>query len=388
MTNTLPIYHIDREAFWHDPYPDLKTLRHTAPVALVPELGAVLITRRDDIFQYEKMIEVFSSDQPDGLMNILMGQNMMRKDGPAHLAERRAIFPAMSPKTVKDHWQQQFIAATSQILDTLAPRGAADLVQDYAMPVSAQALIAMTGLTNMIWREMDRVSQGMIDGCSNYHGDPETTARCHDCTASIERHIEARMPALRANPDRSLLSVQMQADLSQAQIHANLKLAISGGQNEPRDAIAGAAWAVLHHPKQYALIKSGAHSWMDAFEEYARWMSPIGMSPRRVTQDYEIGGVPIAAEARAFFMFGSGNRDAAAFAKPDLFDLGQDRSKAISFGAGPHFCAGAWAARCLIGQVALPMLFERCPDLALSGEAVFGGWAFRGPLSVPVRWTA
>ena len=126
---------------------------------------------------------------------------------------------------------------------------------------------------------------------------------------------------------------------------------------------------------------------MDAFEEYARWMSPIGMSPRRVTQDYEIGGIPILAEARTFFMFGSGNRDANAFAKPDLFELGQDRSKAISFGAGPHFCAGAWAARCLIGQVALPMLFERCPDLALSGEAVFGGWAFRGPLSVPVRWT-
>ena len=158
------------------------------------------------------------------------------------------------------------------------------------MPVSAQALIAMTGMTNMHWREMDRVSQGMIDGCSNYHGDPETVARCHDCTVSIDRHIEARMPALRANPDRSLLSVQMQAGLSQPQIHANLKLVISGGQNEPRDAIAGAAWAVLHHPQQYALIRSGAHSWMDAFEEYARWMSPIGMSPRRVTQDYEIGG--------------------------------------------------------------------------------------------------
>ena len=44
VTNTLPIYHIDHEAFWHDPYPDLKTLRHTAPVALVPDLGTVLIT--------------------------------------------------------------------------------------------------------------------------------------------------------------------------------------------------------------------------------------------------------------------------------------------------------------------------------------------------------
>ena len=112
---------------------------------------------------------------------------------------------------------------------------------------------------------------------------------------------------------------------------------------------------------------------MDAFEEYARWMSPIGMSPRRVTQDYEIEGAPLPAGARAFFMFGSGNRDAAVFANPDLFDLGQDRSKAISFGAGPHFCAGAWAARCLIGQVALPMLFDRCSDLVLSGAAAFGG---------------
>ena len=127
MTNALPIYHINREAFWHDPYPDLQTLRHTAPVAMVPELGAILITRRDDIFKYEKMIEIFSSDQPDGLMHVLMGQNMMRKDGPAHLGERRAIFPAMSPKTVRDHWQQKFIATTSKILDKLTPRGAADL---------------------------------------------------------------------------------------------------------------------------------------------------------------------------------------------------------------------------------------------------------------------
>ena len=58
---------------------------------------------------------------------------------------------------------------------------------------------------------------------------------------------------------------------------------------------------------------------------------------------------------------------------------------AISFGAGPHFCAGAWASRCLIAEVALPMLFDRFPGIALAGEVPFGGWAFRGPLSVPVR---
>ena len=56
MTVTLPIHHIDHDAFWHDPYPDLKMLRHISPIALVPELAAISITRRDDIFKYEKRL--------------------------------------------------------------------------------------------------------------------------------------------------------------------------------------------------------------------------------------------------------------------------------------------------------------------------------------------
>ena len=96
-----PIYNIQSDAFWQNPYPDLKVLRQSAPVAFVPELGAVLITRRNDIFDVEKKVAYFSSNQPEGLMVQLMGQNMMRKDGPDHLAERKAIFPTISPKTVK-----------------------------------------------------------------------------------------------------------------------------------------------------------------------------------------------------------------------------------------------------------------------------------------------
>lgn len=383
-----PVYEIDPRTFWDDPYPDLKRLRAEAPVAYVPQLGATLMTRRDDIFLHEKNIEVFSSDQPEGLMTVLMGQNMMRKDGEAHQAERKAIFPTVSPKTVTTVWKARFEADARRILDDLKPRRACDLVRDYAMPVSAEALKCITGLENMAFAEMDRVSQGMIDGCANYAGDPDVEARCHDCTASIDRHIDARIPVLDAAPDASLLSVQRQAGLPDAAVRANVKLAISGGQNEPRDAIAGAAWALLSHPEQLALIRSGEKTWQDAFEEYARWISPIGMSPRRIARETTVEGATLEPESRLFFMFGSGNRDERVFARPDQFDMTQDCGKAISFGAGPHFCAGAWASRCLIGEVALPMLFDALPGLELDpdGETRFGGWAFRGPLTVPVRW--
>lgn len=30
------------------------------------------------------------------------------------------------------------------------------------------------------------------------------------------------------------------------------------------------------------------------------------------------------------------------------------------------------------------MLFDAFPDIALNGEVPFGGWAFRGPLKMPV----
>ena len=384
--SSAPRYDIDPAAFRADPYPDLAAMRRAAPVAFVPQLGATLFTRRGDIHAQEKQIDIFSSWQPRGLMSVLMGENMMRKDGEAHQAERRITFPAFSPRTVRDVWAARFREATEAVLDDLAPRGGCDLVADFAMPVSAHALRNITGLLNMSWAEMDRVSQGMIDGISNYLGDPAVEARCHDCTASIDAHITERMAVLAQAPDTSLLSVQMQAGLPEASIRANVKLAISGGQNEPRDAIAGAAWALLAHPGQLAMVREGRASWQRAFEEYARWISPIGMLPRRVARAAEVCGVRFEPEERVFLMIGSANRDESVFERADAYDITRDTGAAIPFGAGPHFCAGAAASRTLIAEVALPMLFERLPGLRLAGEAPFEGWAFRGPRAVPVAW--
>ena len=67
----------------------------------------------------------------------------------------------------------------------------------------------------------------------------------------------------------------------------------------------------------------------------------------------------------------------------------RDTRKHIAFGAGPHFCAGAFASRALVADVALPMIFERLDGLRLDPveDVVFRGWAFRGPLNVKVLWS-
>jgi cytochrome P450 len=383
-----PRFDIDIAEFMADPYPTYARLHREAPIAFCPQLGSMLITRRDDISVLEKLTDVFSSDQPQGLMTRLMGLNLMRKDGAAHLAERRAILPAVSPRTVAAQWRAEFQRHADRILDDLAPLGHTDLHGAYALPLSGECLKSMTGLTNISFQEMDDWSQAMIAGISNYGGDAATEARCHAATAGIDAAIDARLREIQRTPDLSLLSVLLRSGLPMESVRANVKLAISGGQNEPRHTILGCTWAMLTHPDQLADVRAGSLRWLQVFEEYVRWMSPIGMSPRRIATAHTHGGVTFEPEMRAFLMFAAANRDPAVFDQPNRFDSHRDTSKAIAFGAGPHFCAGAAASRAMIADVALPSLFARLPDLALdpSIPVEISGWAFRGLQNLQVMW--
>jgi len=235
---------------------------------------------------------------------------------------------------------------------------------------------------------MDGWSQAMINGIANYGGDPAIEAHCHAATSGIDAAIDDMLPVMRKNPDQSLLGVLLAADMPMESVRANIKLAISGGQNEPRKAIAGTVWALLTHPDQLDLVRKGEVSWMQAFEEYARWISPIGMSPRRIAKPWTIRDVSFETNERVFLMFGSANRDERHFERADEFDVRRDVSKSVAFGAGPHFCAGAWASRAMIADVALPTLFARVKRLEIADDEPvrIGGWAFRGLLNLPVRW--
>ena len=133
-------------------------------------------------------------------------------------------------------------------------------------------------------------------------------------------------------------------------------------------------------------VKNGEASFGKVFEEYVRWIAPIGMATRRVTQDFALGDFTVGPEDKVFFSYASCNRDEAVFDNPHQFDLRQDPSKSLAFGAGPHFCAGAWISRTLVGEVALPMIFDRLKGLRLAGEAKFAGWFFRGATEVPLAW--
>jgi cytochrome P450 len=100
-------------------------------------------------------------------------------------------------------------------------------------------------------------------------------------------------------------------------------------------------------------------------EEVLRLDPPVINWQRRAKEEVRIGDTVIPADAEILLLLGSGNRDAAAFERPDEIDL--DRANAhshLSFGAGAHLCLGAPLAR-LEGQVVLEELLDTFPHPSL-----------------------
>ncbi|WP_326761629.1 cytochrome P450 [Streptomyces phaeochromogenes] len=375
---------------WEDPYPIYRRLRRHQPVAWVPAANRYLVTRHKDVVHLERHPEIFSAAEQESLMIRVMGLTMLRKDGPAHLRERKAAEPALRPRIVKQHWMPAFQRIADELIDGFQERGEADLFSEFAGPMAARCLALVLGLPEVDPADLQTWSQALMDGTGNYADDPVVWQRSETAAHAIDEAVDTAIGRLRAHPDASVISAMLHAadPLTPEEIRGNLKMFIGGGLNEPRDLAGVATYALLSHPGQRALAEADPARFRDVFEEAARWVAPIGMYPRQTTTEVELGGTLLPAGARLGVVLGSANRDEDVFADPDAFDIDRGERSHVAFGGGPHFCLGSWAARAQVGQVSLPTLFRRLKGLRLSDtEPVrLGGWVFRGTLNLPVRW--
>jgi cytochrome P450 len=147
---------------------------------------------------------------------------------------------------------------------------------------------------------------------------------------------------------------------------------------------------LLHHPEQAAAVRDRPEVVAGAVEELLRYISPVQFAPRRVAlEDVAIGDVVIRKGDGVFALNPAANRDPAAFADPDRFDVHRDASHHVAFGFGIHQCLGQILARVEL-QVVFPLLLRRLPTLHVSareGEIRFkDDMQIYGVHNLPVAW--
>ena len=373
-----------------NPYPHYRTLRDGG-VVWVEAIGRWMVTRWDDVGGVETARSDFSANETNSNLTRVIGHQMLREDGAAHKRLRSAASDPLRQPVVKER-TAAFRRIADELLDAMADKGRADLVADFAAPFSGLCLAEVLGLADAGADDIQRWSQNIMSGSSNYADDPAVWASAAAATAEIDAAVDAALGG-DGPPAGSIIHAMAAADgagrpLTFDEVSANVKVMIGGGYNEPRDAIGTAVLGLLGHADQLAAVLADAGLWPRVVEEAVRWVAPIGVAPREVIRPLRLAGSELEPGARVMVNFAAANRDERHWDRPDDFDIHRPKTRNVAFGVGHHFCLGVWMARHQVGAIALPALFARLREMEIDHDdpPVVRGWVFRGPTEMWIKW--
>ncbi|MFE6774597.1 cytochrome P450 [Streptomyces sp. NPDC057702] len=252
--------------------------------------------------------------------------------------------------------------------DAVEPGGVVDLRQGYAYPIPIQVICELFGVTDTAMRDG---LHACVDSIFHTSADPEEVTATY---TEIYRLLGELIETKRQQPADDMTSGLIAAHdedgdsrLSGQELADTLLLMLSAGHETTVNLLDNALHALLTHPDQLALVRSGEVSWDDVIDETLRVQAPVANLPLRyAVEDIELAGTTIRKGEAILASYAAAGRDPEVHGPDaDRFDATRANKEHLSFGHGVHFCVGMSLAR-LEATIALPAFFERYPDVALA----------------------
>jgi len=388
--------------FRRDPYPTYARLRREAPVYRSRPLGGFILTRHRDIVAIlgdprssvdRNQSEIFRKYNPFTRMRPEFAEAITRSllmlDAPDHTRLRKLVVKAFTPRTV-ERLRQRIEVLVDELLDAVEARGTMDLVADFAYPLPVIVIAEMLGLPPA---DRDRHKHwsddvaSVLDPFQATNGMDDAERSFFELKAYLEPIFEARRRAPQDDLISGLVAVRDGSDvLSDSELLSLCTLLLAAGNETTTNLIGNAVLALLRHPREKQLLREAPELRRAAVEEFLRYDSPVQLTDRLVTRDFEIDGHVIRKGQLVGLILGAANRDPEVFAEPDRLRFDRGDVPHLAFSHGAHFCLGAQLAR-LETEIAIGRLLERFPnfDGPLEPPGRKRSIVLRGPLSLPLQ---
>ncbi|WP_212912686.1 cytochrome P450 [Streptomyces sp. TS71-3] len=382
--------------FQADPYPAYAELREAGRVHyfgasdqyLIPhhaDVSALLRDRRlGRTYRHRFSHEEFGRSAPppeQEPFHTLNDHGLLDLEPPAHTRIRRLVSKAFTPRTV-ERLRPYVRALADDLVDGLLADGGGDLVAALAEPLPVAVIAEMLGVPESD-RPLLRPWSAAIVGMYELNPTAEAAARAVRAAEEFSGYLAGLIAERRARPGDDLVSALIAAHddedrLSELEMVSTCALLLNAGHEATVHTTSGGWWTLFRHPDQLAALRADPSLLPTAVEELMRYDTPLQLFERWVLQDIEVAGVRIPRGSEVACLFGSANRDPAAFAEPDRLDLARADNPHISFGAGIHYCLGAPLARIEL-TASFAALLRKAPALRLAAEPVRGpGTVIRG----------
>jgi len=371
-----------------DPHALLARLREREPVSWLPALEGWLVTRRDLAMGVMRDATTFTVDDERFSTGRVVGPSMLTRDGEEHRRHRDPFAGPFRRGAVDARFSRLVAEETERLIDELQPHGGAELRRSLAGPLAVAVVTRALGLENIDTRLVlgwyDRIVAAVTDLTA---GRPLSGAD-RDAYAALSCAIA---PALDREPAASLLAAASSESggLEREHVISNAAVLLFGGIETTEGMIANAVWHLLSHPDQLACVDASPGLLVNAVEESLRLEPAAAIVDRYATADVDVGGAAISRGDLVRVSIAGANRDPAAFADPDRFDVRRSNARThLAFAHGPHACIAMHLAR-LEARTAVQWLLSRLPALRLdpASPSAPRGLVFRKPPELRVVWT-
>ena len=378
------------------PYPGYIDARALGPI----QLEGAIVEQMTDVpdglqlytaYSYDAVHAVlgnpaFSSAGYAELMGVVFGHSILEMDPPEHHAYRSLLQQAFTRRAMQ-RWQEELVTPlVNGMIDRFVDAKSADLVKELLFPFPVAVIAELLGLPEADLPQFHRLAVELIGVSVDWD-------RALRASAALRDYLTGIVAERRVRPADDMISVLACVEhdghrLSDEDIYAFVRLLLPAGAETTYRSSANLLFGLLSHPDQMAAVKADRSLMAQAVEEGIRWEPPLLIIMRTATEDTEVCGVPIPADAAVICNLGSANHDDSRWEQADEFDIFRPRLPHIGFASGPHTCLGMHLAR-METCVAMETVLDRLPGLRFDPEApapYISGLTFRAPPTLPLCW--
>ena len=308
--------------------------------------------------------------------------SMLELEPPRHTRLRSLVLRAFTSRRIAA-LQPEIASLSHQLIDAF-PAGEFDLLPHFAAKLPVIIIARLLGVPEAMSDDLLKWSNAMV-GMYMAGRDRAREDRAVAATEAFVAFMRGYIDQRRANPADDLITHLIAAEaegdrLTTDELISTCILLLNAGHEATVHTIGNGVKTLLETRTTAALSNPEP-----AIEEILRFDPALHMFTRWAYEDVEVMGHTFRRGDQVALLLAAANRDPGMWDNPGKFDPKRLVKPNASFGAGLHFCVGAPLARLEL-QTALPILFDRRPDLRLTEAPRYADvYHFHGLKTLTVR---
>ena len=314
--------------------------------------------------------------------------NILNLSGEHHRRLRALVGPALTPRAA-DRWRPVMRTCLEQLWGRVAARRRCDFAAAVAQPYPSLVIAAVLGApAEDAWRL--QAWSAWVQRQFDIRALELNAADIERAVTEVQAYVTGLLEARQAAPGDDLISALLAARdqgdrLSAAECVQLVVNLLAGGIDTITGQLAHAIRIFAGHPGQWERLARDPGLAPRAVDEVLRFEPVTPFTARICLEQVEFRDVIFPAGTIVAVCAERANREAQ---DGERFDITAERpGRALTFGAGAHYCLGANLARAELEE-ALAFLAPRAPGLALDGPPQLGGIeGIYGTDKLPVTWS-